>query len=519
MNELDTTSNNMRIAKNTLLLYGRMIMLMVISLYTSRVVLNALGVEDYGIYDVVGGIVGIFALLTNSLSAAISRFITYELGKKDRTRLHEVFCTSINVQFILIFIVVILFETIGLWYINNIMVIPESRLNAAQWVFQFSVITFAINLWSIPYNASIVAHERMSAFAYISLYEGCAKLLIAFLILRNPIDRLIFYSALLVLVSVTVRVLYSVYCKKHFAECNYSFIINKSLLREIFGFAGWNFIGAGSVVLREQGGTLLINYFCGPAVNAARGVAGAVNNAVNGFVNNFTKALNPQITKNYAQGNYDYMISLAYRGARFSFYILWLFALPIILTAPYLLHLWLGVVPDYTVAFTRLILIFSLSESLAMPLITIMLATGNIRNYQIAVGGCMLLNVPLSYLLLYLGGPPESVYYVYILTSVLCELLRLIMLRKMVGLPVRSFIRDVYLNVLYVSILSFVIPAILSYFWKIDNFLSFVCICLIAVCCSGLIIYFFGCNDRDKEFLKTVTSSIIAKFKLRRKSV
>lgn len=513
----ETTSNNMRIAKNTLLLYGRMIMLMVISLYTSRIVLNALGVEDYGIYNVVGGIVGIFELLTSSLSAAISRFITYELGKKDNNRLHEVFCTSINVQFILIIIVVILFETAGLWYLNNVMVIPAERLNAARWVYQLSVITFAINLWSVPYNASIVAHERMSAFAYISLYEGFAKLIIAFLILRNPIDRLVFYSALLVLVSVTVRILYSIYCKKHFSECNYSFIINKSLLRQIFSFAGWNFIGAGSVVLREQGGTLLINFFCGPAVNAARGVAGAVNNAVNGFVNNFTKALNPQITKNYAQGNFDYMTSLAFRGARFSFYILWLFALPIILTAPYLLHLWLGVVPEYTVSFTRLILVFSLSESLAMPLITIMLATGNIRNYQIAVGGCMLLNVPLSYLLLYLGGPPESVYYVYILTSVLCELLRLIMLRKMVGLPVRSFLKEVYFNVMYVSIISFILPAIISYFWKIDNLFSFACISLISVCSAGLIIYFVGCNAKDRAFVKSMSSAVVSKFKFRRK--
>lgn len=501
----------MRIAKNTLLLYGRMILLMIISLYTSRIVLNALGVEDYGIYNVVGGIVGIFELLTNSLSAAISRFITYELGKNNKSRLKNVFCTSVNVQFILILIVVILFETVGLWYLNNVMVIPGDRLVAARWVFQLSIIAFAINLWSVPYNASIVAHERMAAFAYISLYEGFAKLVIAFLIVRSPIDRLIFYSALLVLVSVTVRILYSIYCKKHFVECKYTLTIDKSLLRQIFGFAGWNFIGAGSVVLREQGGTLLINYFCGPAVNAARGIASSVNYAVNGFVNNFTKALNPQITKNYAQGNYDYMTALAFRGAKFSYYILWVFALPIILTTPYLLHLWLGIVPDHAVAFTRLILVFSLSESLAMPLITIMLATGNIRNYQLVVGGCMLLNVPVSYLLLYLGGPAESVYYVYIVTSVVAEVFRLLMLRKMVKLPVARFLKEVYFNVIGISVLSIIFPAITVYFWRVENFISFVGICLMSICSAGLIIFFVGCNNTDRSFMRSMAKTFLSR--------
>lgn len=372
----NTTENNKRIAKNTLLLYFRMLFLMAVSLYTSRVVLNALGVEDFGIYNVVGGVVAMFSVLSGSLSAAISRFITYELGKGNQENLNKIFSSAVTIQLILSGIIILLAETIGMWFLNAKMNIPEVRMEAANWVFQFSILTFAINLISIPYNASIIAHEKMSAFAYISILEAVGKLTIAYLITIAPIDKLIFYAILMCVVALVVRFTYGNYCKRHFSECTYHFVWDKQLLKQMFGFAGWNFIGASSAVLRDQGGNVVINLFCGPAVNAARGIASQVNNAVNQFVVNFMTALNPQITKSYAAGNKEYMMTLIFQGARLSFYMLLLLSLPILVNTHYILVLWLKIVPEHAVFFVQLILIFALSESISQPLITAMLATG-----------------------------------------------------------------------------------------------------------------------------------------------
>lgn len=497
----DTSANNKRIAKNTMLLYVRMLFLMLISLYTSRVVLNALGVDDYGIYNVVGGVVAMFSVLSGSLSAAISRFITFELGNGDSEKLRRVFISSINVQVFLIIIVTILLETVGTWFLNHKMVIPVERMVAANWVFQFSVITFAINLWSVPYNAMIIAHEKMSAFAYISIFDAIAKLAIAFLILKNPFDRLIYYGSLILIVGIIQRYLYTSYCKRHFVECYYNFSFYKDTTKELFGFAGWNFIGAASAVLRDQGGNLILNLFCGPAVNAARGVAMSVNGAVAGFVSNFMMALNPQITKSYASGNYQYMFGLIFQGARFSYYILLVLALPILFTTHYLLEIWLGIVPEHAANFVRLVLIFTMSESLAHPLVTAMLATGKIRNYQIIVGGCQLLNLPLSYLFLSYGCPPEAVFFAAIGVSILCEMARLVMLRGMINLSVRTFMKEVYLKVIFVTVISMICPYVLTSYVKLNNIENFLLVCIISVTSAVVSIYVIGCNKHDKEMI------------------
>lgn len=376
---------------------------MAVSLYTSRVVLNALGVEDFGIYNVVGGVVAMFSVLSGSLSTAISRFITYELGKGNKENLNKIFSSAVTIQFGLAGIIILLAETIGIWFLNIKMNIPEVRMEAANWVFQFSIITFAINLISVPYNASIIAHEKMSAFAYISILEAVGKLTIAYLITISPIDKLIFYAILMCVVALIVRLTYGNYCKRHFSECTYHFSWDKLLLKQMFGFAGWNFIGASSAILRDQGGNVVINLFCGPTVNAARGIAFQVNNAVNQFVTNFMTALNPQITKSYASGDKEYMMTLIFQGARLSFYMLFLLSLPILVNTHYILTLWLKIVPEHAVLFVQLILIFALSESISQPLITAMLATGKIRNYQIIVGGLQMMNLPVSYILLQIG--------------------------------------------------------------------------------------------------------------------
>lgn len=494
----DQSTNNKRIAKNTILLYARMLLLMVVNLYTSRLVLRALGVEDYGIYNVVGGVVAMFAIVSSSLTAAIQRYITYELGQGDENNLVKVFSTSLNIQLILISIIVILLETVGLWFLNFKMVIPVERIAAANWVFQFSVLTFAINLWSVPYNACIIAHEKMSAFAYISIIEALAKLAICFIIAQNNIDRLISYSLLVFFVGLLIRILYGWYCKKNFKECHYKFILDRNLLREMFAFTGWNFFGAAASVLNTQGINLLLNLFFGPVVNAARGIAVSVNTTVMGFVNNFMVALNPQITKSYASGEFEYSVNLVFKGARYSYYILWILCLPIIITAPYLLQLWLGVIPENTIIFTRLVLICSLSDALAIPLVTLMLANGKIRDYQIVVGGLQLLNLPLSWLSLKLCGEPCVVFVVAILISILSEIARLIMLRKMMLFPGLKFVKDVMLNVLMVSLISCIIPILFNMYVRVESFLDFVQICFITIIISIFVIYFLGCSKHER---------------------
>ncbi len=506
-----SSDNNKRIAKNTLALYFRMLLMMVINLYTSRVILKALGVEDYGIYNVVGGVVTMFSIISSSLSSAISRFITFNIGNGNREKLNSVFSTSINIQLIIGIIIVLLIESIGIWFLNNKMNIPDGRLLAANWVFQFSTITFVLNLLTVPYNASIIAHEKMSAFAYISILDAVLKLLIAYVIVYEPFDRLVFYALLLMFLGIINRFIYAVYCKRQFEECSYHFVWDKGLMKEMFSFAGWNFIGASSAVLRGHGVNILLNLFSGPVVNAARGIAVQVNSAVNQFTSNFMTAINPQITKNYASGNYDYMMRLIFQGARLSFYILLILSLPIIFTTPYLLNLWLDNVPEHTVNFVRLVLVFTMSESLANPLVTAMLATGNIRNYQLVVGGFQLLNLPISYLFLKHGYSPEVVYVVAIAISVICEISRLWMLRSMIGISMRGFLKNVYLNVLGVFAVSSIIPSICSYYIYDDTFMAFIIMCFICVLSTMVTILSVGCSNSERVMLKNYVAKIIKK--------
>ena len=497
---MTTTENNKRIARNTLLLYFRMLFLMIISLYTSRIVLNALGVEDVGIYNVAGGVVAMFSILSGSLSAAISRFITYELGKNNILKLKVIFSSAITIQIGLGIVIVFFAETIGIWFLNTQMNIPIERMVAANWVLQFSIITFIINLISVPYNAVIIAHEKMSAFAYISIFEAIGKLLIAYLITISPIDKLIFYAILMCVVAIAIRLLYGYYCKRHFDECRFHFIWNKQIFQQIFSFAGWNFIGASSAVLRDHGGNIIINLFCGPTVNAARGIAFQVNNAIQGFVSNFMTALNPQITKSYAVKNYTYMMTLIFQGARLSFYMLLLLSLPIIINTHYLLTLWLNTVPEHTVLFVRLVLIFAMSESISGPLITAMLATGNIRNYQIIVGGLQMLNLPISYILLSLGAIPETVLIVAVLISQCCLMARLYMLKKMIKLKIKDYLKKVYFNIITVSIIAIILPICMQERLA-ENFINFLLSSLICMLCTYLSIYYIGCSYEERKFI------------------
>lgn len=501
--------NTKRIAKNTLMLYIRMLFSMLVSLYTSRVVLNTLGVEDYGIYNVVGGLVTMFSLISTSLSASVSRFLTFELGRGDMERLKETFSTSLMIHLVLAGIVFLLAESIGIWFLNTQMTIPEERLYAANWVFQASIINFMFGLCSVPYNASITSHERMSAFAYIGILDVMLRLLIVLFIAYVPLkfDKLIVYSLLLVAVGMSLQCIYLWYCRKNFEECRLRWKFNKQYWKKMSSFAGWNFIGATSGLLKDQGVNLLLNLFLGPIVNAARGISVSVNAAVSGFASNFMAAINPQITKSYASGDKAYMFSLVERGARFSFYIILLFALPIIFETDFILALWLNHYPAHTVNFVRLILLLSLCEVLSNTLITLQLATGKIRNYQLAVGGMQLMNFPVSYICLKVGLPPESTLVVAILISLSCLCLRLFFLRSMVGLSVRHYLRNVCCNVWFVLIIASVLPFML-YFNLQEGWLRFLIMVAVSLSCVGLTVYFIGCNATERQFILDKVLSI-----------
>ncbi len=506
--------NNKRIAKNTLLLYVRMLFSMLVSLYTSRVVLNTLGIEDYGIYNVVGGFVAMFSLVSSSLSASVSRFLTFELGKGDIERLKKVFSTSVLIHIALMGVIFLLMETVGVWFLNNKMTIPAERMYAANWVFQASILSFLLGLFSVPYNASIVSHERMNVYAYIGILDVLLRLVIVLFIAYSPLafDRLIVYALLLVAVSVTIQSIYIGYCRKNFEESRISLTFDRQSWREIGAFAGWNFIGCTAGLLKDQGVNILLNLFVGPVVNAARGIANSVIGAISGFSGNFMAALNPQITKTYASDESHYTNSLVERGSRFSFYILLMLALPIFLEADYILALWLKQYPEHTVNFVRLVLLLSLNDILSNTLITLQLATGNIRIYQIAVGGMLLMNFPLSYICLKMGLPPESVYIVALFVSVSCLLLRLLFLSKMANLSMTHYLKNVCINVLIVSIFSAIIPVLL-YLNLPDGWLRLLIVIITSLICSAGSIYFIGCSVSERHFIHDKAVALIARFR------
>lgn len=492
--------DNKRIAKNTIVLYGRMLVLMFIGLFTSRVVLNALGVEDYGINNVVGGFLGLFAIVTQSMSSTISRYVTFELGREGGGEANKVFCTSVNIQILYAILIVLLAETVGLWFLNSKLVIPADRLFAANVVYQLAVVSMVINLISVPYDACIVAHERMSAFAYITLYDAVAKLAIAYLLYLHLMDNLIFMALLNIGVSWSQRVIYLTYCKRNFAECHYHMIFDKSLLKRMFGFAGWNLIGSSSAVLRDQGGTVLLNMFFGPSVNAAQGIAGNINSKVMAFAGSFMTAMNPQITKSYASGDMEYLYKLINRGSRFSFCLMLFFALPVLLNTHFVLKVWLGIVPDHTVWFARLTMIFVMLESLSNSLIIAVKATERIKKYQIVVGGMQMLNLPLAYLAFKLGCPSESLLITAICVGHMTLIARVIMVKGLLGLSPVFFLKGVYLNVLSIAVVAAIIPLSITQLLD-EGWLCLILSTLFSLLCVPLSAYFVGCNHEERMML------------------
>lgn len=508
-----TSDNNKRIAKNTLLLYVRMLFTMAVSLFTSRVILNTLGVEDYGINNVVGGIVTMFSVLSGSLSSSISRFITFELGKGNIERLKTIFSTGVNIQLGMSVLIIIIAEAVGIWFLNTKMNIPTDRMVAANWVFQCAILTFVLNLLSVPYNAAIIAHEKMSAFAYISVVEVSLKLIIVYMLMIAPFDRLETYAVLLLLVGAVIRFIYGYYCKRHFEECTYHFVFDKPVLKEMTGFAGWNFLGNGAYMLNTQGVNILMNLYFGVAVNAARGIATQVDAALKQFVNNFTTAVNPQITKSYAQGDLDYMHKLVCRSAKFSAFLMMFFAVPIILETNTILTIWLKTVPDYAVIFLQWIIISSFMDTvLANSLVTSMFATGKIKRYQIIVTTVGCLVFPLSWIAFKLGFEPQVGYILYFIIYTILLFVRLYLLKDMVKLPVMMYIREVLYKLAPIIVVGFSIPGILILTMD-AGWLRLILVCLLSVLVTAASEYFIGLSNKEKNFVAEKIKLVIGKIK------
>ena len=434
-----------------------MMFIILVSLYTSRVILKTLGVEDYGIYNVVGGFVSMFGFLNTAMSATTQRYITYSLGTENTAQLNKVFSNCVMTHILIALIVLLFAESVGLWFLFNKMIIPESRMTAAFVVFQCSVVSTVVLILSVPYNADIIAHEKMSAFAYISIVEVTLKLLIVFLLKFSGIDKLIFYGILLLIVQCSIRLIYGSYCKRHFEETKFRIIWDFSLFKEMLSFAGWNLWGGVSNIMYTHGVNLLLNLFFGPTVNAARGIAIQVQNAISQFANSFQMAINPQITKSYAQRDYAYMHKLVFRSSKFTFILLFILSLPIFTETEAILKLWLGVVPNWTVVFLRLMLCIVIIDSVANPFMVSVAATGNVKLYQSIIGGTMLLIVPTSYIFLKLGCAPNIVFITHLFFAVLTFILRLFIVKRLIHFSIIE-----YCKVCIFKMIAIVVPSFFS---------------------------------------------------------
>ncbi|WP_455668843.1 lipopolysaccharide biosynthesis protein [Phocaeicola sp.] len=471
-----------------------------ISLYTSRIILATLGVTDYGIYNVVGGIVTMLSFLTGAMSSATQRFLLVKLGVNDKEGLKTTFHSALYIHFIIAIIVLFIAETVGLWFLNTQMNIPDNRMLASNWIYQCTVFSFAISMFFVPYNASIVSHENMGAFAYISIFDAIAKLCIVFLIAVINFDHLIVYALLLLFVGLISNLLYVIYAKIHFEECTLRFSKDKEYFKSIMNLAGWNLIGNLAFIAKSQGVNILINIFCGPTINAARGLGFQVNQAVTSFVQNFQTALNPQITKSYAKKDKMYLNTLIFNGSSYSFYLMLILSLPILMNTHFILSLWLVSVPDYSVEFVQLAIILSLCDVLYGPLLTAHLATGNIKNLQIMVGLVNLLNLPISYLFLELGFNVLSTMWVAIIISIITLILRIYCYKQVEDFSAVEYLKKVLLKAAIISAFATILPLLftLVHFRGWNYFLISCTICVIN---AGLAVFYIGLDEKSKAFI------------------
>lgn len=499
---LDSTYSQKRIIKNTLFLYLRMFLTMGVGLYTSRVVLKVLGVDDYGLYNVIGGIVVLLSIISNSMTTATQRFITYELGKGNMEHVNRVFSMSMIAHFIICGVILLLGETIGLWYVINQLNIPEGRETAAMWVYQMSLIAVFIRLIQSPYNASIIAYERMSFYAYISIIDVILKLAIVFVLLISPIDKLIQYSILILSVHIFIYFINRHYCNKNFKTCKFHFEIDKAYFKNLFSYLGWNLVGATASLGTQQAGSLIINKYLTVAVNAAYGVSAQVSGAINAFVGNFQVAFTPQLIKLFSQNRMDEFWKLSKTSALLSYFLLFILAFPVCINIDYILDIWLVEVPEYSSVFCQLLILYMLIDAAQAPLWIGINATGNIKVYEIWLSSILLLNIPFSILVLSLGWEPYWVLVVRVLLNFITAVIRCIHVKWQFNFPIKQYFFEVVIHILAVSLVMILIWYVLSKYITYHTFFG-LCANVIMYLVLGVVItYILGIGSKEREYLK-----------------
>ncbi len=489
-----------RIARNTLMLYFRQILILLVSLYTVRVVLATLGAQDYGIYNVVAGVVVLFSFVNNAMVTSTQRFLSFNIGKNDTAKTQQTYSASLLIHIGTALIFIFLAETIGLWFVNSKLNIPSERHTAAMWCYQSSIITTAFNILRVPYNAIIIAYEKMSFFAWISIMEAVLKLLVVYLLVISPLDKLVTYVILLTFVSVVVLICYKAYCSKRFEIARYEKVRDISLVREILGFSGWSLFGAAANVANQQGTNIMLNVFTNVTVNAAMGIANQVNSAVYSFVSNFQTAFQPQLIKSYAAGEKEEFNNLIVRSAKFSFYLLWIIALPLYLNCELVLTLWLKQVPGYAVAFVRLILIWSLIEAINGPLYMGIQATGRIKSYQILIGIINLSNIPFVVVAFCFGASPSWVLYIRISTNLVALIFRTLVICRYTTFPGLSFLKSDVFTPCIIALFSALVTKLISNLF-IES-MYFLVSCFISVTSTGFLVFSLGLTKSEQILLR-----------------
>jgi len=507
---MEKISNSKLIAKNTLLLYFRQILIMLVSLYTVRVVLNALGAEDYGIYNVVAGVVTMFSFISGAMSTASQRYFSFDIGKGDEENLKTTFSLTVTIYLLMSLLVVVLAETVGLLFVLKKLTIPVERIVAARWIYQFSVISFFFTIMTTPFMADIIAHEDMNIYAYVSIIEVALKLVVAFIIKFFSADRLIFYGFLMLVVTVINTTVYRCVCKIKYKECKYKFIWNKSYAKDMFSFTGWSLFGSASGVLKNQMINILLNQYFNPIVTAAKSVSMQVRNAVSSFSQNFSIALRPQIIKTYAADEYNETLKLTFRGCKFTYYLMWIFTLPLVLEMKGVLNFWLKEPPEFAIIFTRLALIDVLIESISFPLMTLAQATGKIKLYQSVVGGIQLLNFPVCWIILQLGYPAWTVQVIGIIITCIAMISRLFILKKLMTFLIIDFLKVVVFPSLCITIITSAFGLLIFQFSP-SNFCFMLINILLDVILVALACYFLGLNKNEKQYVLSIIRSKIHK--------
>lgn len=486
---------------------------MLVSLYTSRVVLNVLGVDDFGTYNVVGGVVMMFGFFNSAMISATQRFLTFDLGRKDYVQLRKTFNATQLIHIGIALLIFVLAETIGLWFVNTQLNLPEDRMEAARWVYHFAVLSFMISIIQVPYNSILIARERMSVYAYMSILEVLLKLLIVFMLTWIAFDKLKLYGILLFAVSFIVASIYRIYCLKQFDETRFEMVKDRALYKTLISYSGWNLFGNLAAVTKGQGVSIILNIFFGTVVNAAQGVANQVFAAINSFVSNFQMASNPQIIKSYASDDKEYMTNLVIRTSKFSFYLLFILTLPVMLEIEYILKLWLKLVPDYTAIFTILILINALIDTVSGPLMTALQATGKIKVYQSVVGILLILILPISYLFFRFGFPPESTFYVSICIAIMAFIFRVLLTKRQIPeFSIRQYLQEIVIRNIPVVLLSILIPWMIRVNMEV-GFIRLVVVTFTSLSISTIAIYIIGLKRTEQAFVRNAMNAFVTKIK------